>query len=342
LTYKRPLRQEDDTLNMQDRRSGMLPGIKSENQIQASWYGQKVLKGNYLLGNLASYLPKFSREPFGEGKGINEYLQKIVRLPLNEDQRKIPVAIVSRRYALIQHKEVYSWLMEGLKALDYYSDNISVETLMSEYGERLHLAVHVPKFDYNPGDNKDLGLIVEARNSVDRSCAFEVRLRWRRLVCSNGLWIQEKDILRKIHNIDWMNRKNVADFINERVVDISGYKGMISSWHGTKISRSQIEEWADEVLTKKWGVHLAARCCHIARSGYDGIVGRVKAKTPASKYVVSSDMEVPGTCAPISNLYHLSQVLTWLAGNRKNIEDSDIKTSDIPKLLKHFISANNA
>ena len=307
-----------------------------ESTIQASWYGQDVVKATYPLKELLSYLPEFAREPFGEGEGENKYLQTIVRLPLGDDKRQIPVATVSRRYALIQHKEVYNWLVEGLQVLGNFSDDVPVETMMSDYGERLHMAVYVPKFDFDPGDSQKLGLLIEARNSVDRSCAFEVRLRWRRLVCSNGMWVQEKDILRKIHHVDWMNRKNVADFIDTRVVEISGYKAMLSSWLNTKITLNQIEEWADKNLTKEWGVHLAARCCHIAQSGYDGIVGRAAARTPASHYVVSSDKEVPGACAPVDNLYHLSQALTWLAGNRKTVEDGDIKISNIPKMLKHF------
>jgi hypothetical protein len=311
-------------------------------KVHSSWYGQKVLKNEYLLKDLALNLPEFTREPFGEGNGVNKYLQTIIRQPTGDDDRRIPVATVSKRYALIQHVEVCNWLAEGLKALDFYSDDIPVTTIMSEYGERLHLEVYIPKYDFDPGDKEKLGLMIEARNSVDRSCSFEVRLRWRRLVCSNGMWVQEEDILRKIHHIDWMNRRNVAAFINERVEDISGYKDMIDSWHKTKVTPSEIEEWADKKLSKTWGVHLAARCCHIARSGFDGKVGRAKEKTPASQYVVSSDKKVPGAFAPISNLYHLSQALTWLAGHRTNIEDSDKKTSDIPKLLKPFIQSKAA
>jgi hypothetical protein len=306
-------------------------------QIQTAWYGQKVFKNEYPLKDLSSHLPEFSRESFGEGNDTNDYLQTIVRQPLGKDERKIPVATVSKRYALIQHAEVCNWLAEGLRALDYYSDNVPVETLMSEYGERLHLSVHVQKFDFDPGDKEKLSLMLEARNSVDRSCAFEIRLRWQRLVCSNGMWVQEEDVLRKIHHIDWMNRANVGDFINERVELFSGYQEMLQLWHTIEVSIEKIEEWADSILTRKWGVQLAARCCHIARSGYDGIVGSAKAKTPASYYSVSSDKKVPGAFAPISNLYHLSQVLTWLADHRTSIEDSDKKTSDIPNLLEHFV-----
>lgn len=296
-----------------------------------------MYEGLLPLGGIPENLPDFSRETFGSEPNQNKYLNVISRLPVGNDKRIIPVATVSRRYALIQHKEVFSWLSEGMKAVDYFSDDIDVEMMMSEYGERLHLAVAIPKIEFDPGDGHSVRLTIEARNSVDRSCAFEVRLRWRRLVCLNGLWVQEEDILRKIHNVDWMNRKNVATFIDERVREISGYKQMLQTWLKKQVTQSEIEKWADEHLVKAWGVHMAARLCHIARSGYDGIVGRANGKTPASQYHVSSDKQVPGACAPVENLYHLSQALTWLAGDRGSIEDSDIKTADIPKLLKHFL-----
>lgn len=315
----------------------MNPVTESRSKIHTAWYGQKVFNNEYLLKDLSSHLPEFTRESFGTGDGTNNYLQKIVRQPIDKDKRQIPVATVSKRYALIQHAEVCNWLVEGLRALDYYSEDVPVRTLMSEYGERLHLSVHVPKYDFDPGDNEKLHLMLEARNSVDRSCAFEIRLRWYRLICSNGMWALEEDVLRKIHHIDWMNRANVGEFIHNRVEHFSGYQEMIQLWHKTEVSLNQIDEWADGKLTKKWGVQLAARCCHIARSGYDGIVGRASAKVPSSQYSVSSDKKVPGAFAPISNLYHLSQALTWLADHRTSIEDSDKKTSDIPSLLKHFV-----
>lgn len=304
---------------------------------QRLWFGQNMYEGLVSLGVVPSNLPEFTREPFGVDQNQNKYLNVISRLPVGNDKRTIPVATVSNRYALIQHKEVLSWLSEGLKAVNYFSDDIIVEMMMSEYGERLHLAVAIPEIEFDPGDGFPLRLVIEARNSVDRSCAFEVRLRWRRLVCLNGMWVQEEDILRKIHNVDWMNRKNVAAFIDERVGEISGYKQMLDTWLHKQVSQTEIEKWADEHLAKSWGVHMAARLCHIARSGYDGVVGRAKVKTPASQYFVSSDKQVPGACAPVKNLYHLSQALTWLAGDRGSVEDSDIKSADIPKLLKHFL-----
>jgi hypothetical protein len=306
---------------------------------EQTWFGQKVTREEYAAGVMPEHIPEFRREHFGEGDNRNEYLDRIVRLPIGNDTRTIPVATVSRRYALIQHKEVFLWLKNGLDTAKKYTTNLSSEIVMSEYGERMKLTVHLPELGFKPEDDFEVSLGVEVRNSVDRSCAFEVRLHWRRLVCSNGTWVRESDRLRKVHHVDWMNRRDVADFIKERVEDASGMKDMINRWIHAKLDRSQIEGWANDHMAKAWGVHAAARICHIARSGYDGIVGRPKAGTKASQYPVSSDVEVPGACAPIRTVYHLAQALSWVAQHRPTIEDSDAQLDDIPRLLKPLLSA---
>jgi hypothetical protein len=62
-----------------------------------------------------------------------------------------------------------------------------------------------------------------------------------------------------------------------------------------------------------------------------------KAMNP-SKYPVSSDVEVPGACAPIKTVYHLAQAMSWIAQHRPTIEDSDAQLDDIPRLLKPFLA----
>ncbi|MFC1882791.1 hypothetical protein ACFL2S_15035, partial [Thermodesulfobacteriota bacterium] len=150
----------------------------------------------------------------------------------------------------------------------------------------------------------------------------------------NGMWVADgEDRLRKIHNIDWMNRRNISEFLIERISNVSGFENFISGLIEYEITIDEIENWADDVLLKKWGKHAAARVCHIASAGYDGRVGRAPKGTPPHEYFVSSDIEVPGACAPINNLYHLSQALSWVANKRSSIEDSDSFLQNIPSLL---------
>lgn len=315
--------------------------IIAENR-ERGWLGQAVIHGTHSLNKVPEYLPVFERRPFGENANTNQYLNLIVRLPLGEDQRVIPVATVSTRYALIQHHEVFNWLAEGLHAVQLYADDLQAEIMLSEYSERMKLSVHVPELDFDPGDHFPIRMLVEARNSVDRSCAFDIRLSWRRLICSNGAWQQEKDRLRKVHHLDWMNRQSVSEFLKQRVEEASGLQDQFDQWLHHSLTQAQIEKWADGIVAEVWGPHLAARVCHIMRSGYDGRVGRAKPKTPPHDYVVSSDVAVSGIHAPVNNLYHLSQVLSWLAGQRDKVEDVEAHLSDIPHLLKPLITTAQA
>ena len=301
-----------------------------------SWLGQEVSMFKCRLGDLNARLPVFERGPFGEGANENRYLRTIVRQPLGEDKRLIPVATVSNRYALVQHREVCQWLSAGLESLGFRPDDLEVEVVMSEYGERFRIAVRLVRFDFDPGDGDRLGALIEIINSVDRSCALEVRLRWRRLVCLNGLWIDEKDTLRKIHNVDWMSHRSVATFIGERTADMAGFKQTLARWLATPLDLATIDGWAAELLAERWGVQLAARCLHIVRTGWDGTVERSNGKARLADIRVRSETQVPGAHAPVGNLYHLSQVLTWLARDRGTVDEADEMALSIPRLLRNL------
>jgi hypothetical protein len=218
---------------------------------------------------------------------------------------------------------------------------VHIEIILSEYGERFKIRLIIPDWNFDPGDGFEVGHLIEASNSVDKSCALEFTIMRRRLVCLNGMWVADgKDRLRKIHNIDWMNRHNITEFLIERISNLSGFEDLMSELIDYDITIDEIENWADEVLSKKWGKKIAARVCHIAKVGYDGRVGRAPKDTPPHECFVSSDIEVPGACAPITNLYHLSQALSWIANNRSSIEDSDSFLQSIPNLLKPLLESH--
>jgi hypothetical protein len=66
--------------------------------------------GAATFAELRSRLPQFSRQPFGPEGSENGYLLSVVREPVEGDDRRIPVAVVSPQYELIQHYEVLDWL----------------------------------------------------------------------------------------------------------------------------------------------------------------------------------------------------------------------------------------
>ncbi len=82
-----------------------------------TWFGQPITTCRGTLAELRAGVPSFERTPFGPEGSQNEFLHTIVRKPIGEDKRFIPVATVSPQYDLVQHHEVFKWLAEGLKGV---------------------------------------------------------------------------------------------------------------------------------------------------------------------------------------------------------------------------------
>jgi len=303
------------------------------------WVNQPVSQIRCPLGEVGGHIPSFSREPLAKSGGVNKYMDLIFREPIGDDTCRMPVATVSPRYALIQHSQVYNWLRAALRDLFGDADNLIVDLYSSPYWERLQLAVWLPELDFDPGDGHPITVRLEMRNSVDRSCAFEVRFRWVRIICWNGLFDFDEARLRKIHHLDWMNRRDPVEFIRKQISCIPEVGAFYGELMATPVSIPKIYKWAEKELRPKWGVEAAARVCHICETGYDGLVQHVgRRKLEAHEYAVSSDKQVPGLTPPINNCYHLAQVLSWMAGRQQDVGFMDKRTRDIARLIRPLMS----
>jgi Domain of unknown function (DUF932) len=175
---------------------------------ETKWHGQLILTFEGALSALEGSLPTFSRKQLTYGPALNEYLDLILRDPVPGDEREVPVATVSKRYALIQHRDAVRWIVSAFEQMKWDPAKLQMQALVSDYGERMGATVKIPAEAVDPGDSFELHAEVLLWNSVDRSRAFELAIRWKRLVCKNGLTISNEDRLRKIHNVDWMRSES--------------------------------------------------------------------------------------------------------------------------------------
>jgi hypothetical protein len=233
------------------------------------WVGQRVLRLDAPLGELEALLPTFSQKPLTHGHALNEYLDMIVRNPIPTDDREVPIATVSKRYALIQHQDAVRCIVLAFESKNWMASKRHAEAWMSDYGERLRVAVSLPGETVDPGDGYPLRAEVLLWNSVDRSRAFEIAIRWKRLICKNGLTIFDEDRLRKIHNIDWMAAASPVQFLTDclpasrnRVLDLV-------RWLDVPLEMAKLIHWADNEVTARWGISRSARLIHILRTGHD-------------------------------------------------------------------------
>jgi hypothetical protein len=283
-------------------------------------------------------LPRFEREPFG----ANAYLDVIMRRPFLDDDRFIPVGSVSRSYVLVQHRTIVEALTKAIGKAGFSPEALPCDLMLSAYGERMHLDVRIPSFDFNPGDGHDMTLGVTCINSVDKSCALEITMQWKRLVCMNGMVRAERSHLRRIHNTEWLSADNITEYLSAQFKTAPGDLSVYRRWRETPITTGQIETWADDVVSRTWGVHAAARTCHIARTGYDGTIEDPFEKAPPHAKRVKSEIEVPGSCAPVENIFHVSQTLSWIASHRNTIEDRLIKTREIYDLVSPLVDPRSS
>jgi hypothetical protein len=303
---------------------------------KVTWLGQRVTGWKEVpLPSVSQMLPCFDRGPFG----VNDYLDVIVRRPFLEDSNFVPVASVSRSYVLVQHGAIAEALREAIERTGFSPDTLTADLTLSNYGERMHLDVRLPAFDINPGDGHDMSLMVTCVNSVDKSCALEITVRWQRLVCSNGMMRNEKSDLRRIHHTDWLTAENIAAYLSEQFEAAPGDVSVFKKWRETTVTLDEIDVWADTVVSARWGAWAAARTCHIALTGYDGVIADPFDKALPHERVVTSDTEVPGSCAPVENIFHLSQVLSWIANHRNTMEDRLSKNREIYDLVGPLVNS---
>jgi hypothetical protein len=305
---------------------------------EMTWFGQPVTASNGTLAELRGRLPSFERRPFGPEGSENEFLQTIIRTPTNDDNRSIPVATVSRQYDLIQHQEVFGWLENGLKAIGEKPEELSGMLALTKYGERMRLRIRLPKYDFDPGDKYPLTPMVYALNSVDKSTALEIHLGWWRQVCSNGMKVRVKgSTTRRIHILGRKTASEIGGVLQDQLADLGVEHDRYNRWLNMPMDLDRIDRWADTAVARTWGPHAAARICHIARTGHDGQIEDPFENVLSHDLRVSSERQVPGAFAPVKNVYHVSQILSWLASHRATIQGQQERTVEIDRLMRALV-----
>jgi len=301
---------------------------------QVTWFAQPISVHKGKLDQLRSHLPIFDRKDFGS----NEFLDVIVREPINGEP-SIPVATVSKGYALIQHEEVFDAMMEGIKAVDFDTAGLEGTLTLSKYGERMSLNLQIPGFDFDPGDGHPIILMANCLNSVDKSTALVFRLSWKRLVCSNGMMFGIKNSrIRQIHSLQCTNPENIKKFLKDNFKRVPKEHSLYKKWAEIPIKLDSFIKWADEPLTKTWGSHAAARAYHIANTGWDGKIKDPFQKALPHEREISYAVKVPGSCAPVKNAFHVSQILSWLAREQKTVQGQFEKMIEIGDLMRKLLN----
>lgn len=327
--------------------SPMRPQPSGRRNDGLHWLGLPVHTFRGTIEEVSQCLPAFGRRPFVMMPGdslaaaVNLYYDVIVRLPTADFPFEFPLGIVSKSYQLVQHWEALAIASQALVAAEIDPRMIHAELTITENGERARFSFEFPDdetYSFQIRDHDEMRLRFECFNSVDGSMRFAAVLGWLRFVCSNGLVIGAT-----LANLWELHRKqlsvsDIAVLLKQALRSVKKDRVTYKRWLNFEVTSDRLTRWADGPLKELWGTKAATRVLHISRSGRDVILVGDPKKAPPSKIEVARRGPVPGALAPAQDAFAVSQALSWIAGQRRDLAEQLQWRGKIPRLIQRLIT----
>ncbi|MCY4508675.1 MAG: DUF932 domain-containing protein [Acidobacteria bacterium] len=295
--------------------------------------------------DVLSVLRDFETVPFcaGPGEPPNPFLLTVSRKPGRYGEGPIPVGVVSRRYSLVQHRELATRCRDGLVAGGVDAADLSYEVGVTQLGEWMNFRMYFPdKYGLRDAHGHRVALRLECFNAVDGSSRLIVLFGWYRFVCANGMVIGESKIeIRERHG--WpLKIDPISDRIASSLRAAQADRCKLEDWGQTRIAVEDVAPWVDGAVTDRWGKTAAARVFHICRSGHDVELVDFTPRAAASKKLVRSGTPVAGSPSPARTRYDVLQALSFVATKKNDADDRLARQADVPALLQELPSAGPA
>lgn len=297
------------------------------------------MRGRY--DEVARALPEFERRPFsipaedGGASYNNELLDVIAtRAEGNGEWVQRPLAVVTKSYRLIGHREVLDALAEALANLGIEPEGLDTHATLGRYGARLALEINMPpQWLFDPGDGFPLILQLRCLNSVDATSTLRLLFTWYRLICTNGLKVGFSEELCRVRHTETRRESGMQEEIERGLDQARADRRAMFRWLERKVSPDRFAEFADGALKDAWGVRDAARFLHIARTGFDAdVADRFQPGTPSEKVMIAT-IRVPGSPTEARSEWDVAQVLSWIARSRGDAESHLERMIAIPALV---------
>ena len=111
-------------------------------------------------------------------------------------------------------------------------------------------------------------------------------------------------------------------------------------WEATKLREEVLRKWVDKPLRAAWGVKAATRAYHIALHGSDVELILPFEKATPSQRTVRPVAKVPGADFDNLNAFGVSQALSWLAKERRELQEHLEREQQIRPLIQRLIALN--
>src|SRR5712692_649677 len=308
------------------------------------WLGDEVHEYAGTLGDMADRLPTFRRQPLaiaspdGTKSTVNWSRDLIVKCARLSGEDELPIGVVSRQYCLVQHTTVLARAAGALESAGISPSQVKCDLSLTTHGERMALRIRLPSpYDFDPGDGHPMALRLECFNSVEGSCRFMAVLSWFRLVCRNGLVIGISRTVVRRHDRH-LEVEEIGQILTEELRSAEAERAVYASWMRRQVKRDLTQRWVDGPLAAAWGKKAAARAFHICETGRDAEFEDPFERAEPSVRRMKACGAVPGATAPARNAFAVSQVLSWLAGNRGGLQEQLEWRRQIPGLMKELLS----
>lgn len=299
------------------------------------------------LDEVAATLPEFDRRSFamapeGEGSWHPNELFDLITTREDAGWVKRPLAVVSRSYRLIGHRQAVEALAETLVDLGIEPDGLDTHATLDRYGARLALEISLGGgWVVQPGDGHPLVLQLRCLNSVDASAMLRVCFTWYRLVCSNGLVVGfAKHVGRVVHR-ESRTRPDVRHEMTRGLALAKEDRLSMMRWLEREIVPTRLVPFTDGPLTKAWGARDAARFLHIARTGFDAeFSNQFQPGKPSTKRM-EPGLRVPGSPEIARTEWDAAQALSWVARDRPSPAEHLDRLLQIPALVAELAGSDN-
>jgi hypothetical protein len=308
------------------------------------WFGLPLLPATEgTFDEILDALPHFGRQPFampspnGDDLGVNSYLDVVYRLPLRQRERAVPVGVVSKNYRLLDHHQILRTIHQVMASRKLDLENVRVLAEWTVHGERAHFSIVFPPEENftvgTVGKSDEMRFRIEIFNSVDGSCRLLAIGGWLRFVCTNGLIIGSAVIQLRQQHRQQLDVEEIGTRVGEAIESTGSNKATFERWMSVPVETHALVPWIDEQVCALWGMKAAVRVLGIATSGWDvDPVGAITNRKP-SEIPTSRLCRVPGVEAPVCNLFGVSQVLSWVAGQRREVSDGIVWRSQVQDLI---------
>lgn len=302
------------------------------------WFGEPMTKVPGDLEAACDRMPTFTRVPFG----ANATRDVIVRDPSDLFTEALPVGVVSKRYVLLQHRDVLRAALDAFAACGIPVAATTSDVLISASGSRMAARVRLPGAQaFDPGDGEEIDLTFECFNSVDGTVPLFALLGWFRLVCSNGLVLGTAAARIWKKHTPALDTREFVMLLQDGVVAAGLDRAGLRAWQSVPVGDRVLVPWIDGPVAAAWGALAAGRVYCIARTGYDATpLCRFEKVRPHEREFGDPAVRVPGAPERSRTIFDVVQALSWVASSRNDFQQRIDWRAQIPALARGLAGAS--